>query len=120
MFFILVIPLARLRYLFVKWSFSGWHAFFFLGFLFALIIEGFLLVGGRTFLTATLGWKNAPQPILTVLDSGREKLVDVLGVKSEIPESVAGKTKNKESVISDFQSLSPEEAQRVRLLICEP
>ena len=118
--FVLVITLARLRYLFIKWSFSGWHAFFFFGFLFALIIEGFLLISGRTFFTVILGWKNAPQPILSVLDSGREKLVDVLGVQSQVPESAAKQSTSKESVVSDFQSLSPEEAQKVRLQICEP
>lgn len=118
--FVLVLSLARLRHLFIKWSFSAWPAFFFLGLLFALIIEGFLMIGGRTFFTVILGWRNAPKPILSVLDSGREKLVDVLGVKSEIPESVAKQTISKESVVSDYQSLSPNEAQKVRLQICEP
>jgi len=78
------------------------------------------MIGGRTFFTVILGWKNAPQPILSVLDSGREKLVDVLGVQSQVPESAAKQSTSKESVVSDFQSLSPEEAQKVRLQICEP
>jgi len=39
-----------------------------------LILEGFLLVGGKTVLLDLLGWKNAPKPISIILDSGRNNL----------------------------------------------
>lgn len=118
--FVLVLTFARLRHLYIRWSFSGWPAYFFMGFLFALVLEGFLILGGRTFLTVILGWRNAPKPVLTVLDAGRDKLVNVLGVQDEIPESQAGESPSIESVVSGFQSLNPEEAQEARSQICEP
>ena len=92
----------------------------FWGFLLALILEGFLIVGGRTLLTEVVGWKNAPKPILSALDAGRNKLVDVLGVTDQIPISTAREDPTLYDVISDFQSLSPDEAEKVRSMICQP
>lgn len=118
--FVLVFSLARLRHMYIKWSFSGWSAYFFMGFLFALVLEGFLILGGRTFLTGVLGWKSAPKPILNALDAGRAKLVNVLGVEDEVPTSTARGKVSFESVVSDFQSLTPDEAKEARSNICEP
>ena len=118
--FVLVLSLARLRHMYIRWSLSGWHAWFFMGFLFALILEGFFILGGRTFLTGVLGWKSAPKPILSVLDAGRAKLVNVLGADDEVPSSSAREKVSLESVVSDFQSLTPDEARETRSLICEP
>lgn len=118
--FVLVFSLARLRHMYIKWSFSGWSGYFFMGFLFALVLEGFLIIGGRTFLTGVLGWKSAPKPVLSVLDAGRSKLVNVLGVVDEVPESTAKVKVSLESVVSDFQNLTPGEAREARSLICEP
>ncbi len=92
----------------------------FWGFLLALILEGFLILGGRTLLTEIVGWKNAPKPILSVLDAGRNKLVDVLGVTDQIPISTAREDPTLYDVISDFQSLSPDEAEKIRSMICQP
>lgn len=91
-----------------------------MGFLFALVLGGFLILGGRTFLTGVLGWKSAPKPILSVLDAGRAKLVNVLGVQDEVPSSTAREKSSSESVVSDFQSLTPDEAREARSSICEP
>lgn len=119
--FLLVLTLARLRYMFVNWSLgkSGVSMLFW-GFLLALILEGFLILGGRTLFTEIVGWKNAPKPILNVLDAGRDKLVDVLGVTDQIPISTAHEDPTLHSVISDFQSLSSDEAEKVRSTICRP
>jgi len=67
-----------------------------------------------------VGWKNAPKPILNVLDAGRDKLVDVLGVTDQIPISTAREDPSVDGVISGFQSLSPDEAEEVRSMICRP
>lgn len=92
----------------------------FWGFLLALILESFLIIGGRTLFTEILGWENAPKPILNALDAGRNKLVDVLGVTDEVPTSTAREDPNLDDVVSDFQSLSPDEAEEVRSIICQP
>ena len=87
----------------------------FWGFLLALIVEGFLILSGRTLLTEVIGWKNAPKPVSTVLDIGRERLVTVLGVTEEIPNSAAYETTTYQSVIGDFESLTLEEKEAVIL-----
>jgi hypothetical protein len=118
--FALVSTLARMRHLYIKWSFSGWPAWLFMGFLLALVLEGFLLLGGRTVVTGLLGWKNPPKPISTALEVSRAKLVDVLGVTDEIPSSIASEEPTYSSVVFDFQSLSQDEAKKARSFICQP
>lgn len=110
--FILLLVLAKMSRGYVSWYMSGWYIWLGLGFIFAVIIEGFLLVGGSTIITQVLGWRNAPKPIASFLDAGHSTLVKVLGVQDETPQS--------ESVISDYQSLPAGEAEKVRLQICEP
>ena len=116
--FLLVLTLARLRYMFVNWSLgkSG-VAMLFWGFLLALILEGFLIIGGRTLFTEILGWENAPKPIVNILDAGRNKLVGVLGVTDEVPTLTAREDPTLYNVISDFQSLSPDEVEKARSII---
>lgn len=118
--FVLVLVLARTRRILVRWSFKAASAWFLIGFLIALVLEGFLLIGGRTVLTEILGWKNAPKPIQITLDRGREKMVDVLGIKEEIPFSFANQEIKLEELIEIFQSLEPEEAEEIRSAICSP
>lgn len=119
--FLLILTLARVRYLYVHWSLGkSAVTMFFWGFLLALILEGFFIIGGRTLFTEILGWKNAPKPISTALDVTRAKLVDVLGVSDEISVSSAKENPTAEDLILDFQSLAPEEAEQVRSIICEP
>ena len=63
--------MADFRKHYVNWSLKGGIIGIFFGFVLALILEGFLLVSGRTVLTSVLGWKNAPAPFAQVLDAGR-------------------------------------------------
>ncbi len=118
--FVLVILMAQFRRHLLDWSLKGALFGLFFGILFAFIIEGFLIVGGKTAITEILGWKNAPQPLLSIIDAGRTKLVNVLGVSSEIPSSVAKEDPTVEDAIQIFQSLDPSEVKKVRNTICEP
>lgn len=118
--FLLVLTLARLRRLYISWSLTGAVKMLGIGFVLAIIVEGFLLLGGRTLFTELLGWENAPKPIATVLDMGREKLVKVLGVDQEIPESSAEQKPTIEKIIGQYQSLPPEEAEEFKNIICAP
>jgi len=118
--FLLLFTLARLRYLYVDWHLSKSSiSFLFYGFLLALILEGFLVLSGRTFMTEILGWKDPPKPISTALDMGREKLVDVLGEQSQVPSSQASDKPTLQSVLSDFNELSSEDSQLVRDSLCK-
>ena len=101
-------------------SFSQFLFGFTKGFLLALFLEGFLIIGGKTAITEFLGWKNAPKPLQVAIDAGRAKLVDVLGVKDEIPESVAGENPTFDEAVKIFQSLDPSESKKVKSLICNP
>jgi hypothetical protein len=118
--FILVLTLAQVRRHFIDWSFKGGIFGIFWGFLLALILEGFLLISGRTAVTEVLGWKNAPKPILTALDLGRAKLVNVLGMSTEIPATSAKTNTTSEEVVKIFQTLNPSEAKKARFSICQP
>ncbi len=114
--FLLVLTLARMRYLFLHWSLGKSSiAMVFWGFLLALIVEGFLLIGGRTLLTELIGWRNPPKPISTALDAGRAKLVNVLGEEDEQVELTTYS-----SVVESFQLLGPSEKDKARTFICEP
>jgi hypothetical protein len=119
--FLLVWTFARIRYLYVHWSLGKSSiAMLFWGFLLALILEGFLILGGRTMFTEVLGWESAPKPISTALDMGRNKLVDVLGITDEIPESTASEKPTYQRVVGDYQGLTFEDKKNVKNFICQP
>ena len=80
--FMLVFAMARMHRLFIDWSFKGAAMGVLVGFFLALVVEGFFIVGGSTVLTRTLGWKNAPKPIQTFIDSGRSEFIKVLGAST--------------------------------------
>lgn len=109
--FMLVISLAQFRRHYVDWSFKGAGFGILFGFLLAIILEGFLILYGKTALTTVLGWKNAPKPISVVLDVGREKLSNVLGER--IVEIDSG------DVLKVFQSLNPSESKKIKSIICQ-
>jgi len=92
---------------------------FAVGFFLALIIEGFMLIGGKTFLSEILGWKNPPKPISKLLDVGRQKMVNVLGINQEIPASDAANL-NSDDLINLYQSLPSSEAKKVKDSVCKP
>lgn len=118
--FLLLFTLARLRYLYIHWNLSGTSlSFLFYGFLLALILEGFLMVSGRTFFTATLGWQDAPKPLSTFIDLSRNKMSKVLSEQTEVPDSVASQPPSAKSVVTDYFNLSKTEAENVETQICQ-
>lgn len=118
--FVLVLTLARFRRHYVDWSLKGGVFGIFFGFLLALILEGFLLIGGKTALTEVLGWKNAPAPIAHVLDAGRSQLISVLGIKTEIPSSYAKDNTTVQNAVEVVQSLNPSDLKQVKNILCAP
>lgn len=109
--FLLVVTLAQVRHHYVRWSLKGGLLGLLFGFLLTLILEGFLLVSGQTILTSIFGWKNPPKPFSTALDLGKEKLTNTLGVITE-PSS--------KDIISNMQSLNPDEIRKIKAIICTP
>lgn len=101
----------------MSWSFKGALFGIFLGFLLALIVEGFLIISGKTAFTEVLGWKNPPKPVSVALDAGRDRLIKVLGISSEISISRA-KVTNSSEIISSFRDLSTEEKEKVKSELC--
>jgi hypothetical protein len=115
--FLLVLTLAQVRRHFLNWSLKGGIFGIALGFFLALILEGFMVIGGKTVVTEVLGWKNAPKPIITALEAGRNRLVDVLGVTDEIQTSEASQPPGTQ-IIELYQSLPPALQEEVRYEIC--
>ena len=118
--FLLILSMAKFRRHYIDWSAKGAIFGIFFGFLLALFLEGFLLVGGKTAITEVLGWKNAPKPIQVALDSGKTQLIHVLGVKDQIPSSNAKEVSRYESAVSVIQSLTPTDSQKLKNLLCKP
>jgi hypothetical protein len=115
--FVLVLTMAQVRRHFMTWSFKGAIFGIFLGFLLALTVEGFLVIGGKTAFTEILGWKNAPKPVSTALDAGRERLIRVLGVNTKIPLSEA-KIDNVSEILGIFNNLSSNEKEQIKTEVC--
>ncbi|KKQ25209.1 MAG: hypothetical protein US62_C0004G0009 [Candidatus Woesebacteria bacterium GW2011_GWA1_37_8] len=110
--FLLLLSLARLRYEYVHWSVSKPSlAMIFWGFIIAILFEGLLMVFGKTMFTEILGWKNAPKPISTIIDIGRNKFVTVMGASDE--------KASYKSVVTDYESLSDKEGEKVKDYICK-
>lgn len=112
--FLLILSMAQFRHHYVDWSFKGAVFGIFFGVLITLILEGFFLVYGKTALTSVLGWKDAPKPISLILDAGRAKLTNVLGVKTE------SSIEEKKDIIKIIQSLDPAESKKIKNIICAP
>lgn len=118
--FVLIISLAMFRRHKVDWSFKGALFGIFFGFLLALFLEGFLILGGKTALTSVLGWKNAPPAITQALDAGRSRLIKVLGVDTAtIPSSFAKDSPTVQGAVEMLQSLNPADTKTVRSIFCK-
>lgn len=120
--FVLILTLAQLRRHFVDWSLKGALVGLFFGFLLALLLEGFLVIGGKTAMTQVLGWSDPPKPIASLLEIGRNSLLKVLGeqIQIKIPDSVAKLNPTFEDAITFFQSLNPSEAAKLKNILCKP
>lgn len=118
--FLLVFTLARVRYLYVHWSLgsSSWSMLLW-GFLLAIILEGLVLVSGKTILMNVLGWKNPPKPISTALDTSREQFIRVLGAEDEVPKKLEEKP-SYQSVVENYRELPDSEKKKASVFICEP
>jgi len=118
--FLLILSLAQFRRHYMDWGIKGVFLGIFFGFLLALTLEGFLIIGGKTALTEVLGWKNAPAPLQLALDQGKKQLIQVLGVQTAIPPSIAGDKPSVQAVVSTLQSLGPTDLKKIKTLICQP
>lgn len=118
--FLLILMLAQVRHHLLEWAFKGVIPGIFIGILIAFLIEGFLIIGGKTALTELLGWKNPPKPVASLLDAGKEKLAEVLGTESNIPTSTAKEKTSVDKVIESFQSLNPSDSKKAKSMICQP
>lgn len=117
--FVLIVLMAKFRRHYVDWSLKGAVFGIFFGFLLALILEGFLVIGGRTALTSIIGWKNPPKAVANVLDMGRNKLVQVLGINTAIPSSFAQETVSVQTAIETLQKLNPADSKKVKAIYCQ-
>lgn len=118
--FLLIYTLGHLRHTYVDWSVKGIMPGLTFGFILAILLEGLFLIGGKTLFTEIIGWKTAPKPISNVLDASREKIVDVLGVQTQILNSNAQKPPTSQSVLSDVKVLNSADLEKVKQTLCAP
>jgi len=118
--FLLVLAIAQMRRRFVDWHLNGAMGGVAFGFFLALLIEGLLLVGGKTVITEVLGWKSAPKPISNALEAGRGKLVDVLGVTDQVPISNASEKPTIGGIMQSYNELSASEQDSLQSILCVP
>jgi hypothetical protein len=117
--FFLVLLIAQFRRHYVNWSFKGALFGIIFGFLLALILEGFLLIGGKTILTSVLGWKNPPAPISIALDAGKNKLMQVLGASTQISSTLTSGGSTVTGAVQFLQNLNPGDISKVKAIICQ-
>lgn len=117
--FFLVLLLAQFRRHYVNWSFKGALFGMLFGFLLALILEGFLIIGGKTVLTGVLGWKNPPAPISIALDAGKNKLIQVLGISTQVSSSFVKDSATVTSAVQFLQNLNPTDVKKVKAILCQ-
>lgn len=119
--FLLVLVLAKLRHYLVKSSFKASFVGILLGFLLALIMEGFFLIWGNTLLMEIFGWNNAPKPFKTAIEISRDKFIDVLDNNNQI-QSVNNNLNDPkvEDAIEIIQTLDPDENKKIKDIICTP
>lgn len=110
--FLLIITMAQIRHHYLDWSFKGAVFGIFFGFVLAFIVEGFFLIYGKTALIALFGWENAPKPISSLLDVGKNKFSNVLGVQDSDPGDIDN------DPLKFFQKLDPVQSKRVKSVIC--
>lgn len=119
--FLLLIMMAQVRRHLLDWSLKGAVFGVFFGILIAFLVEGFLIIGGKTALTEVLGSKNVPPQVLSAIDVGRSQLVNVLGISTEdIPSSLAREKPSVDNVVKSLQSLSPSDVKKAKSIICAP
>jgi hypothetical protein len=111
--FLLVVTFAHLRHVYVGWSFRQAGSMLLIGFLLALILEGFMILSGKTLLIGILGWRSAPKPISTALDEGRSKLIQVLGVTNNdgLPDT--------QSLMENISKLDPKTVEQLKQSLCD-
>lgn len=118
--FLFFVAVALLRHQSMKDSIKTTSSGILIGFLFAIVVEGFLVLSGRTFITEMLAWENPPKPIAGVINKGRERLTNVLGTSVEIDSTNADSGPTIQSVIEDYLSLPPDQADQIKASICRP
>lgn len=116
--FLMIYMIGHLRHTYLDWSIKGILPGLSFGFILAIILEGMLLVGGKTILTETLGWKNAPKPISNALDAGRNGLSSVLGVSATVPTSDAKSAPTLQSVRNDIENLNKDDQSQLLQILC--
>jgi hypothetical protein len=110
--FLLLLVVAKMTRGYMSWYTNFWWLWTGLGFLLAIVVEGFFLLSGGTVFTSVLGWEGAPKPIQAVLSQGRERLKEVLEENAPTPTT--------ESVLDEYELLDEASSAKVQAQICTP
>lgn len=88
-----------------------------MGFILAIILEGFLIMSGKTIFVQIIGLENMPKPISTFLDESRQELVEVLGEDQSCEIESLDSTIN--ATLDAYSQLPDDQKTTIQKVICE-
>ena len=121
--FLLILTFGSLRHRYNHWTVKGVMPGVTFGFVLAIFVEALLIASGSTIFISILGWKNPPKPLANALDSGRTKLVTVLGTEDEKTDTSIEESDKKStigSIMNEYTTLEDSEKESLQTLICKP
>lgn len=119
--FVLVLTFGQLRHRLVHWHMKGIVPGVALGMIITLIIQGALLMLGGNLLKNALGWQGAPRPVAVAIETGKEKLVEVLSDTDEIIIETSDDRQKATigGIMESYGDLTSEEQISLQSLVCE-
>ena len=108
--FLLLLVMAKMTRGYMSWYTNGWWVWTGLGFLLAVVIEGFFVISGSTIFTSVLSWDKAPKPIQTVLNVGNSRLSEVLGESDQMMSS--------STFVDRYIALDDDQKEQVKSAVC--
>lgn len=118
--FLFTLLLGLARHHMLAWSIKGAWFGFLLGMVLLLILEGFLLVGGKTAISELVKNKRTPENVRVFLEKNMTELAQSL---SNNPKALGASTKSgnpSASFVSQFENLPRGEQDAVKEEICQP
>ncbi|MBI4058882.1 hypothetical protein HY404_01425 [Candidatus Microgenomates bacterium] len=116
--FLVALLLGVTRHHMLEWSIKGAGFGILLGVVLTLVVEGFLLVGGRTAVAEVLRNKNTPVAIRSFIQDNMMQLAQAIGSPPQVLNAATSATSGE--VVENFNNLSVKEQSKARTQICAP
>lgn len=117
--FFVTLLLGLTRHHMLSWSMKGAGFGVVAGMLLTLVLEGLLLVGGKTAVAEIVRNESAPPAVRVFLQKNMSELADLIGPESTTlgTASVKGVP---EGLVTEYKKLTSQEQTQVRNAVCAP